>query len=136
MVATQTAKKLQHNPYNRHRQLSKLAILSICTSAASLANYIKGHYLKTPRNNSKLSGAEWNQEILNGHGGRFRSAFGISQNVFNRILHVLKNKAGLKDSKHLSAEEQLGIFLYITTTGLSIQKAQEQIQRSVDTIHK
>lgn len=136
MGIIRTAKTSQNDTYCRRHQLSKIAILSICASVTALSNYIKGYYIKTPRNDSKLSGSEWNHEILNGHGGRFRSAFGLSKHVFNRLLQILQSKAGLKDSKHLSVEEQLGIFLYIATTGLSIQKAQERIQRSVDTIHK
>lgn len=138
MAITRTSKTRHTSTraYHKRHLLSKHLLLSICSSAASVIDSFKGNYIKTPRNNSKLTATKWINEILHGHPERFRSAFGLSKHVFERLKKVLMWKGGLQDSKHLKAEEQLAIFLYIVTSGLSIEKAQERIQRSVDTIHK
>lgn len=136
MVTTRAESIARKSSYHRRHLLSKLLLLSICTSVSSLIESIKGNYVKTPRNNSQLSGSQWIKEILSGHSERFRSAFGISKHVFNKLLVALQEKARLRDSKHVTAEEQLGIFLYIATTGLSNRKTQERVQRSADTISR
>ena len=48
--------------------------------------------------------------------------------VFEKLLDELKREACLQHSRHLSAKEQLAIFLYICTTGLSNHKAQDRIR--------
>ena len=48
--------------------------------------------------------------------------------VFEKLLDELKREVSLQHSRHLSAKEQLAIFLYICITGLSNHKAQDRIQ--------
>jgi hypothetical protein len=49
---------------------------------------------------------------------------------------MLKDKAWLGDTRYVSAEEQLAVFLRITRTGQSNREMQERFQRSGDTISK
>jgi len=56
--------------------------------------------------------------------------------VFRKLLHTLGHRTGLQDTKHVSAEEQLAIFLWIARTGMSNAEMQECFQRSGDTISK
>ncbi|KAI9464860.1 hypothetical protein HD554DRAFT_2000130, partial [Boletus coccyginus] len=51
-------------------------------------------------------------EVLSGHLVRFHNMMGISKPVFHQLLHELGEYAGLSHSKHISAEEQLAIFLW------------------------
>ena len=50
------------------------------------------------------------QEQLQGHPEVFYDNFGMHKHVFQCPLKALGEKAGLTDSKHVSAIEQLGIF--------------------------
>lgn len=112
-------------------------IMLITTVSAGLAVHsLSGHYCKTPLNNSKLTGAEWVRELALGHPSRCRNSLGVNKHVFTKLLDELKARAGLKDTKHVEASEQLAIFLYLATTGLSNRKTQERLQRSADTISK
>jgi hypothetical protein len=56
--------------------------------------------------------------------------------VFRKLIHALRHRAGLQDTKHVSAEEQLAIFLRIARTGMSNAEMQERFQRSGDTVSK
>jgi hypothetical protein len=56
--------------------------------------------------------------------------------VYLALLTKLRALSGLTDSKHLSLEEQVAIFLYTCVTGLSIRHVGEQFQRSNETISK
>ena len=136
MAITRTSKTRHTSTqaYHKRHLLSKHLLLSICSSAASVIDSFKGNYIKTPRNNSKLTATKWINEILHGHPERFRSAFGLSKHVFERLKKVLMWKGGLQDLKHLKAEEQLAIFLYLSRTGLSIRLVGERFQRSNETV--
>jgi hypothetical protein len=59
----------------------------------------------------------------------------MAVHVFRNLITVLKT-CGLTPSKHISCEEQLGIFLYTSVTGLSIRRLGEHFQHSNDTISK
>lgn len=72
-----------------------------------------------------LMGEGWILEFLNGHSNRIQTCLGVSHDVFDQLVHVLKHH-GVLDSQHgISVEEQLGIFLYISVTGLSSQHVEE-----------
>jgi hypothetical protein len=61
---------------------------------------------------------------------------GMHKFVFRRLVRELQRKAGLCDTKHVSSEEQVAIFLRIAVTGLGNREQQERFQRSGDTISK
>jgi hypothetical protein len=56
--------------------------------------------------------------------------------VFRKLLRELEHKCGLHNTKHVTSEEQLAIFLRIARTGMGNQEMQERFQRSGDTISK
>ena len=91
---------------------------------------------KTPKHTSKLTGQEWVTELLEGHDGQIHDELGMHKHVFQRLLNVLGRLAGLRNTKHVSAEEQLSIFLHFAHQGLSNQALQERFQRSADTVTK
>jgi hypothetical protein len=75
-------------------------------------------------------------ELLNGHEGRFYNELGMRKHVFRRLLNVLERLADFGDTKHVTAEEQLSIFLHFARRALSNRGLQERFQRSGDTISK
>jgi hypothetical protein len=88
-----------------------------------------------PYHTSALSGQQWVDEVYNGHPNRILCEFGIRRHIFNIIIAELR-WLGYGQSRHVSLEEKLGIFLYTCVTGLSVRHVGERFQRSNDTITK
>ena len=91
---------------------------------------------KVPQHTSILSGQDWIDELIAGHNGRFYNKMGIKKHVFWSLLSLLWTDTGLHDSRNVSSEEQLAIFLHYVHQGLSNRALQERFQRSPDTISK
>ena len=88
-----------------------------------------------PYHTSILSGHEWVMELLTGHPERIRCELGMHAHVFKQLISELRD-LGHTNSKFVSLEEQLAIFLYFCVTGLSIRHVGERFQRSNDTISR
>lgn len=72
-------------------------------------------------------------ELLSGHPNRIRCELGVSHDVFVALILELRDM-GHGNSKYVSLEEQLSIFLYMCVTGLTIRHVGERFQRSNETI--
>ena len=90
----------------------------------------------TPVHTSRLSGQQWLDKLVNGHPQRFYNEMGLHKHVFKKLIRVLGMNVGLVDTRHVSAEEQLAVFLHYVHRGLSNCTLQEHFQRSADTITK
>ena len=88
-----------------------------------------------PYHTSILSGEGWVSELLNGHPERIWTELAVHKHVFKHLLDELR-KHDRTDSKHVTLQEQLAIFLYTCVTGLSIRHVGERFQRSNSTISK
>ena len=88
-----------------------------------------------PYHTSILSSKMWVQELLNGHPDHILCELGVWKEVFKELICTLHN-IGTMDSKYVSLEEQLAIFLYISVMGLTIRHTGEWFQHSNDTISK
>lgn len=84
---------------------------------------------------SALSGEAWILELLCGHPNRIRTELGVSHEVFAKLVQELRD-VGYQNSRNVSLEEQLGIFLYMCVTGLTIRHVGERFQRSNETISR
>ena len=84
-----------------------------------------------PYHTSALSGEGWLLELLTGHPERIHNELDIYVETFNHlVLHLRAN--GHIDSRFISLEEQVAIFLYICITGLTITHVGERFQQSND----
>ena len=90
---------------------------------------------REPYHTSILTGEGWVLELLTGHPERIYAELGVHHHVFYALIAELK-AAGHSDSRHVTLEEQLAIFLYASVTGLSIRHLGERFQRSNETISK
>ena len=72
-----------------------------------------------PYHTSILLGQMWVDELLNGHLDHIHCKLGLQKGAFHEPLHAL-HCFGAADSKYVSLEEQLSIFLYMSVTGLTI----------------
>ena len=88
-----------------------------------------------PYHTSILSGEMWVQELLDGHPDCILCELGVWKEVFEALICTFC-AIGTTDSKHVSLEEQLAIFLYMSVTGPTICHTGERFQCSNDTISK
>lgn len=88
-----------------------------------------------PYHTSILSGRMWVDELLEGHPDRIYCELGVRKEVFRELVRVL-HAFGITDSRYVTLEEQLAIFLYMSVTGLTTRHTGERFQRSNDTISK
>ncbi|KAG0693027.1 hypothetical protein DFH29DRAFT_816807 [Suillus ampliporus] len=88
------------------------AVIAITLAAASITqHHYAARYDKTPKNTSKLTSQQRLNKLLASHPQCFYDVMGMNKHVFQALLRELI-KHGLDDTRHVSAEEQLGIFLY------------------------
>ena len=89
--------------------------------------------MREPYHTSILTGEGWVMELLSGHPDRIRCELGVSHDVFAGLILALR-EMGHGNSKYVSLEEQLSIFLYASVMGLTIRHLREWFQRFNETI--
>lgn|ERR1700761_4579210 len=114
--------------------LDELAVVCSAMAAGFIMMSYGSRFIKTPQHTSILSGQLWVNELLGGHDGRFHNELGMNKFVFLRLVTTLETATGLQGTRHVSAAEQLAIFLHYVRRGLSNRALQERFQRSGDTI--
>ena len=80
-----------------------------------------------------LSGHQWVLELIAGHPDRIHCELRVRKETFLQLLIELC-QAGHCDSKRVTLEEQLAIFLYTCVTGLTVHHVGECFQCSSSTI--
>ena len=96
---------------------------------------MRTYLVKEPYHTSILSGEGWVQELLEGHPKRIRHELGVSKDVFLALIGELR-EMGHSDSRYVTLEEQLAIFLYSCVTGLTVVHVGERFQHSNETISR
>lgn len=119
-----------------HAWFCQATLLSSAAAARSAVHVLASCFVKQPKSTSKQTGPDFLKMLQHGHPATFQDAYGLNKHVYKQLLCKLCLHSGLVDSKHIMADEQLSIFLYICTSGLSIQKAALNLQRSIDSILK
>jgi len=118
------------------RRVALMAGITAILGGYAAAIACASRFEKVPQHTSILSGQQWVDELREGHAGRFKNELGMSKHVFEKLLELLKKDGGLKDTRYVSAEEQLAIFLHFAHRALPNRGLQERFQRSGDTISK
>jgi hypothetical protein len=118
----------------RLQQYAALFLSIILTAVSAL---VVAERTKKPEayHTSILTGEGWVMELLAGHPERIRCELGVRQHVFAALVSDLRAMGHL-NSKFVSLEEQLAIFLYSCVTGLTIRHVGERFQRSNETISR
>lgn len=119
------------------RRLAQYAFLFISIILTATLSILHSVYSKEPEryHTSVLTGEGWVLELLTGHPERIRCELGVHRHVFLELVAELR-KLGHTNSKFVSLEEQLAIFLYTCVTGLTIRHTGERFQRSNETISR
>lgn len=119
----------------RRQFLTQVAAIVVNLVVSATLVYGTPHFDRIPYHTSALTGAGWVKELMEGHPERIRCELGVHLHVF-KILVAYLQVIGETHSRDIFLEEQLAIFLYRCTTGISIRHAGERFQRSNDTISK
>jgi hypothetical protein len=117
----------------RRQCIIQYAALIVSIVVSATANILQSLYIQEPYHTSALSGEAWVLELLCGHPNRIRTELGMSIEVFSNLVQELRD-IGHQNSRNVSLEEQLAIFLYMCVTGLTIRHVGERFQRSNETI--
>ena len=115
------------------QNMVRLFSLFIRVIILNLVAIIQAQHLKQPWHTSMFTGQMWVLELLAGHPECIHTEPGVHAHVF----YALKNELcelGYSDSKFVTLEEQLAIFLYCSVTGLTVRHLGEQFQWSNETI--
>lgn len=86
--------------------------------------------------NSVRNGATFIHEALTGHEALCRRRFHMEREIFEALVQRLRENNLLVDSRYVSVEEQLGIFLYAISKNASNRTLQDQFQHSGETISR
>lgn len=119
----------------RQRLLAQAAQVFVTVIAAAAQAYAGPLFDRTPYHTSILTGEAWVQELIHGHPDRIKTELGMRLHVFIAFVSELR-ACGLADSRHVTLEEQVSIFLYTSVTGLSIRHVGERFQHANDTISR
>ena len=124
------------NPRRTRRMVVAYIAARVLVSVQNaIGTYKRVYYNKTPYHTSALSGAAWLEELRTGHDERIKTELGVSKDVFSSLIAVLR-ELGHADSRFISLEEQVAIFLHMCVVGTSVRHIGERFQRSNDTIAK
>jgi hypothetical protein len=117
----------------RMQRIQRYAALFISIILTATAVLVDSMFIREPYHTSILTGEGWVMELLSGHPNRIHCELGVSHDVFAALILELRDM-GHGNSKYVSLEEQLSIFLYMCVTGLTIRHVGERFQRSNETI--
>src|ERR1700689_2056539 len=94
---------------------------------AATASILQSTYLNEPEPyyTSIITGHGWVLELLAGHPECICCELGVHQHVFIALINEL-HRMGHTNSRFVSLEEWLAIFLYTCVTGLTIQHGGER----------
>jgi hypothetical protein len=132
---------IQERRIQVRRRLHQFLILFlsiIVTATAVVVKSLEGETWSTgrePYHTSILTGEGWVIELLGGHPDRIRCELGMSLDVFSDLISDLR-AMGHGNSRNVSLEEQVAIFLYASVTGLTVRHLGERFQRSNETISR
>jgi hypothetical protein len=115
-------------------------VISLASEVINIAGiavnaYTTTYYDKQPYHTSILTGVSWVNKLLNGHPERIQCELSVHHHIFIILFQLLHN-GGIDNSKHVTLEEQLAIFLYACVTGISVCHLAERFQCSNNTISK
>ncbi|GKE96467.1 hypothetical protein Tco_1581322 [Tanacetum coccineum] len=82
-----------------------------------------------------MSGHQYTQELLQGNNLQCTELIRMSRDSFVRLCNHFKEKNWLRDSKHISVEEKMFIFLMIIGHNERFSIMKRRFQHSKETIH-
>ena len=112
-----------------------VAVAAVLASVAFIECKFSADFNKLARNDSRLTCQGWLDELLPRHLKWLYASMGINKHVFHTLLQELIT-VGLYDTRYVSSEEQLAIFLFLAVMGVAQHHLEKCFQCSPDTILK
>ena len=91
---------------------------------------------RIPMHTSILTGALYIWELLEGHPTRCHNILRMESHIFQALYNHLRSTNLLQNSRGVSVEEQLGIFMYMLSRNASFRTLTDRFQHSPETIHR
>ncbi|XP_021716490.1 putative nuclease HARBI1 isoform X1 [Chenopodium quinoa] len=113
----------------------KQMMLYAATGVTILTKYYLKYLIKQPTRISLCSGWHWLQEVLSTSGESYR-ILRMEPHVFYSLAKLLMDKYGLKSTRTMSAEEALGIFVYLCAQFQSNRNMKNRFKHSGETISR
>ena len=121
------------DPHEHCHVLQECLLLSLTCILDRAVDLLQQYFIKTSYHTSMLTGEGWVTKLLGGHPECIRCELDMNQHVFLKLRNKI-HLIGYGDSRHVSLEEQIAIFLYTCVTGLSVRHVGERFQHSNSTI--
>ncbi|CAI9277715.1 unnamed protein product [Lactuca saligna] len=102
----------------------------------ALKGIILARNVRMPCHTSDRTGNMFINEVLNGHPRRCYEMFRLHVPVFRQLCADLATNYGLQQTRNISIEESVGIFLMTLAHGCSNRFVQEFFNHSGETIHR
>ena len=91
---------------------------------------------KRPKHTSEYTGAKKVKEILEGHENWCKSEFRMETRIFKETCNYLRREGLLRDTRGVTVEEQLGMFMYMISHNASNDRLKKAFQHSGETVHR
>ncbi|KAF6156991.1 hypothetical protein GIB67_039752 [Kingdonia uniflora] len=100
------------------------------TAAVAASHYYENHISKEPCRNSKLTGKEYIAELVDGNHVRMYENLRMDKLVFKKLFDIITTEGSLRDTRGVSVDEQVGMFLYTIGHDECNRIVQERYQHS------
>ncbi|KAL6629371.1 hypothetical protein ACP70R_029136 [Stipagrostis hirtigluma subsp. patula] len=100
------------------------------------ALYLTAAKIATPGHTSQSSVAEWICKVLEEDRGQDYDKFRVEPHILQEFSDYLRSKNLLQNTRGLSVEEKIGMFMYMLSRNASFQKLSEKFEHSTETIHR
>ncbi|KAI3453559.1 hypothetical protein Pfo_010222 [Paulownia fortunei] len=124
----------EENEYDEFKDLASVALVSVMVG--KVISYYENHIVKEPCRDSMYRGHRFVMDVINGHHERCHQLFRMEKHVFLRLAKELRQINLLNDSREVSVEEQLAIFLMTIGHDERNRMLQERFQHSGETISR
>jgi len=105
---------------------------------ALITGYILGNSSsdRTRIHDSILTGEQYVSEVLKGHEISCKREFRMEKVIFHKLVDCLREKNLLRDTRGVTVEEQVAIFIYAISKNASNRDLQWRFQHSSETISR
>ncbi|KAI3445219.1 hypothetical protein Pfo_001884 [Paulownia fortunei] len=124
----------EENKYDEFKDLALVALVSVMVG--KLISYYENHIVKEPCRDSMYRRHRFVMDVINGHHERCHQLFRMEKHLFLRLANELRQINLLNDSREVSFEEQLAIFLMTIGHDERNRMLQERFQHSGETISR
>ena len=125
---------------DKQRRFRSITIIAtIFSVTTSLPTFLPILYrtIPQPKRTSSMSGATYIQELLvAGHDGRIQEVLRMKLKLFKVLCAVMRKNGLLQDSKNISVEEAVAMFLHVVGRGTSFRDVEERYQHSGTTVFR